>query len=209
MENLKNILDVTVNGMNALDCVKSVKNRLETIENKAFNVAVLSAYATGTTIPAYNGKGEATVDKKMTQASFLKLVNRSKATLSRWIKGVNFIINDGKFSDFAMGIIPFQFDKVIHYYENKEIFDKEEITLLFAITEMSLSDLEAIAPKKTKEKKEEETKTSENSDTEEEKTPQKNKSEEAKELSVLLDEKEWTIPSDIFFKYAKPVLVEK
>lgn len=124
----KSIINVTVNGMTAGETIESVKSRLETVEKSAFNIALLCAYGTGVTIPAYadnkgNEHGEATCDKPIKQNDYIKLVGRSKATLSRWIKAITLIIEKGCFTDFASGLYPFSYDKIIDIFSNEEAFD--------------------------------------------------------------------------------------
>ena len=123
----KSIINVTVNGMTASETIESVKSRLETVEKSAFNIALLCAYGTGVTIPAYtdnkgNEHGEATCEKPIKQNDYIKLVGRSKATLSRWIKAITLIIEKGYFTDFASGVYPFSYDKVIDIFSNEEVF---------------------------------------------------------------------------------------
>lgn len=123
----KSIINVTVNGMTAGETIESVKSRLETVEKSAFNIALLCAYGTGVTIPAYtdnkgNEHGEATCEKPIKQNDYIKLVGRSKATLSRWIKAITLIIEKGYFTDFASGVYPFSYDKVIDIFSNDNVF---------------------------------------------------------------------------------------
>lgn len=123
----KSIINVTVNGMTASETIENVKSRLETVEKSAFNIALLCAYGTGVTIPAYtdnkgNEHGEATCDKPIKQNDYIKLVGRSKATLSRWIKAITLIIEKGYFTDFASGLYPFSYDKIIDIFSNEEAF---------------------------------------------------------------------------------------
>ena len=111
----KSIINVTVNGMTAGETIENVKSRLETVEKSAFNIALLCAYGTGVTIPAYTDNkgiehGEATCDKPIKQNDYIKLVGRSKATLSRWIKAITLIIEKGYFTDFSSGVYPFSYD---------------------------------------------------------------------------------------------------
>ena len=124
----KSIINVTVNGMSASETIENVKSRLETVEKSAFNIALLCAYGTGVTIPAYtdnkgNEHGEATCDKPIKQNDYIKLVGRSKATLSRWIKAITLIIEKGYFTDFANGLYPFSFDKIIDIFSNDNVFN--------------------------------------------------------------------------------------
>ena len=115
------IINVTVNGMTANDTIDSVKSRLESVEKSAFNIALLCAYGTGVTIPEYidnkgNIHGEAICDKPIKQNDYIKLVGRSKATLSRWVKAMKLIIENNRFNDFATGLYPFSYDKIIDIF---------------------------------------------------------------------------------------------
>lgn len=123
----KSIINVTVNGMSASETIENVKSRLETVEKSAFNIALLCAYGTGVTIPAYtdnkgNEHGEATCEKPIKQNDYIKLVGRSKSTLSRWIKAITLVIDNGCFTDFASGVYPFSYDKIIDIFSNEEVF---------------------------------------------------------------------------------------
>ena len=123
----KSIIDVVVNGMSAGESIDKVKTRLESVEKSAFNIALLCAYGTGVTIPEYTDKkgvihGEATCEKPIKQADYIKLVGRSKATLSRWIKAIALIIEKGYFIDFSNGVYPFSYDKIIDILTHEEVF---------------------------------------------------------------------------------------
>lgn len=140
------IINVVVNGMKASEGVKNVQSRLESVEKSAFNIALISAYSCGTCIPAYTDNkgvehGEAQLEKKeaFKQVDFIKLVGRSKATLSRWIGAMNLIIEKGCFSDFASGLYPFSYDKIYDIFNNPEVFDG---MLLSELMELSASTLE-------------------------------------------------------------------
>ena len=177
----KSIINVTVNGMTAGETIENVKSRLETVEKSAFNIALLCAYGTGVTIPAYtdnkgNEHGEATCDKPIKQNDYIKLVGRSKATLSRWIKAITLIIEKGYFSDFASGLYPFSYDKVIDIFSNEEAFSG----YVFAdLMNLSASTLETMV----KEYK---------PATEEETTEEAGKNEEAEEEATTNDTEEET-----------------
>lgn len=142
----KSIINVTVNGMSASETIESVKSRLETVEKSAFNIALLCAYGTGVTIPAYtdnkgNEHGEATCDKPIKQNDYIKLVGRSKSTLSRWIKAINLIIEKGYFTDFSNGIYPFSFDKIIDIFSNEDVFAGYVFADLMALSSSTLGTM--------------------------------------------------------------------
>ena len=134
------IINVTVNGLTANEAIASVKLRLETVEKSAFNIALLCAYTLGDTIPSYvdnkgNEHGEAVCEKPIKkQADLLKLIGRSKATLSRWIKAVRLIIEKGYFTEFSNGSLPFSYDKVILIFENEEAFEGYVLADLMSMT---------------------------------------------------------------------------
>ena len=171
MENKNvSIINVTVNGLSANDCIKSVKARLETVEKSAFNIALLCAYTLGDTIPAYTDNkgeahGEATCEKPIKkQADLLKLIGRSKATLSRWIKAMRLIIEKGYFTDFANGTLPFSYDKIITILENEEAFDGYVLTDLMNMTVDSLEALTEKSSDKAEDDTDEEAEASDEAD---------------------------------------------
>ena len=197
------IINVTVNGMTANETIDNVKLRLETVEKSAFNIALLCAYGTGVTIPAYTDNkgvehGETVCDKPIKQNDYIKLVGRSKATLSRWIKAMNLIIENNCFNDFASGLYPFSYDKIIDIFENAEVFDGYVLKDLMELSACTLSTMVKDYTKhgeKTKEVSEDETATS--SDNKEEKTE-----EVSEEIATLIYQgKEYTVNKAIFEKW--------
>ena len=143
----KSIIDVTVNGLTIEAITNKIDSRLQKIENNAFNVALMCAYATGITIPAYvDNKGvehqAATIDKKITQQKLLENINRSHSTVSRWLKAFNALLENGYFDIFASGALPFSFDKIIIVMcDCPEAFKGQELTFLMS---MSCSTLKGI-----------------------------------------------------------------
>ena len=142
----KSIINVTVNGMSASETIESVKSRLETVEKSAFNIALLCAYGTGVTIPAYtdnkgNEHGEATCEKPIKQNDYIKLVGKSKATLSRWIKAITLVIDNGCFTDFANGVYPFSYDKIIDIFSNEGVFAGYVFADLMALSASTLETM--------------------------------------------------------------------
>lgn len=200
------IINVTVNGMTANETIDSVKSRLETVEKSAFNIALLCAYGTGVTIPEYTDNkgsvhGEATCDKPIKQNDYIKLVGRSKATLSRWIKAMNLIIENNRFNDFASGLYPFSYDKIIDIFENAEVFDGYVFKDLMDLSACTLATMikDYVKPsEKTEEKTEEATADSEtDSDSTEEKSE-----EPSEETAVLTYQgKDYTVNKAVFEKW--------
>lgn len=199
------IINVTVNGMTANETINNVKSRLESVEKSAFNIALLCAYGTGVTIPEYtdnkgNIHGEATCDKPIKQNDYIKLVGRSKATLSRWIKAMNLIIENNRFNDFASGLYPFSYDKIIDIFENKEVFQgyvfKDLMDLSACTLATMIKDYVKPSEEKTEEVSEDETATDSDSKEEE-------KTEEVSEETAVLTYhgKNYTVNKAVFEKW--------
>ena len=200
------IINVTVNGMTANDTINNVKSRLESVEKSAFNIALLCAYGTGVTIPEYtdnkgNVHGEATCDKPIKQNDYIKLVGRSKATLSRWIKAMNLIIENNRFNEFAGGVYPFSYDKIIDIFENAEVFDGYVFKDLM---ELSACTLATMIKDYTKPSKEEETEEEAATDSETDSDSKEEKTEEepSEETAVLTYQgKDYTVNKAVFEKW--------
>lgn len=210
---INSIINVTVNGMTASEAIEDVKKRLESVEKSAFNIAIECAYTLGVTIPAYtDDKGvehsEAIIDKKINkQADLLKLVGRSKGTLSKWIKAVRLIIENGYFTDFASGVYPFSYEKVIAILENKEAFEGYIFKDLIAMT---VDTLEAMTATKEEEAPSEEEANNENTSTSDDSKEEEAPSEEVELATISYAGKEYNVPKEAFEKWlAKNMVTEK
>ena len=135
--------------MTAVQSVEEVQTRLVSAEKSIFNIAMLVAYGTGVTIPAHtdeqgNEHAEATVEKKIKQVDYIKLVGRSKQAIQRWCGAMKLIIENDTFHLFASGKVPFQYDKIyiIYNVENRDFFKTYNFEELFT---MSVDTLEALA----------------------------------------------------------------
>lgn len=200
------IINVTVNGMTANDTINNVKSRLESVEKSAFNIALLCAYGTGVTIPEYtdnkgNVHGEATCDKPIKQNDYIKLVGRSKATLSRWIKAMNLIIENNRFNDFATGLYPFSYDKIIDIFENTEVFDGYVFKDLMDLSAYTLATMikDYIEPS---EEKSEEVSEEKSDNTDNSKEEEKTEEEKSEETAVLTYQgKDYTVNKAVFEKW--------
>lgn len=199
----KSIINVTVNGMTAGETIESVKSRLETVEKSAFNIALLCAYGTGITIPEYTDSkgvihGEATCENPIKQKDYIKLVGRSKATLSRWIKAITLAIENGYFTDFSNGVYPFSYDKIIDIFSNEEVFGGYVFADLMALSASTLETMvkEYNKPKEEEEEEEEET-------TIEEQTESAEKEEEQTEETTTLtyNGKDYIVNKEAFEKW--------
>ena len=199
------IINVTVNGMTANDTINNVKSRLESVEKSAFNIALLCAYGTGVTIPEYtdnkgNVHGEATCDKPIKQNDYIKLVGRSKATLSRWIKAMNLIIENNRFNDFASGLYPFSYDKIIDIFENVEVFQGYVFKDLMELSACTLATMVKDYVKPSEEKAEEEVSKEKSDDNSKEE--EKAEEEVSKETAVLTYQgKDYTVNKAVFEKW--------
>lgn len=195
------IINVTVNGMKATEGLKNVQSRLESVEKSAFNIALIAAYSTGVTIPPHtdskgNEHAEAVCEKPLKQADFIKLVGRSKATLSRWIKAMNLIIENNRFNDFASGKYPFSYDKIIEIFGNKEVF---EGYVLVDLMSMSASTLESMVNDyKVNTIVEESTEENNNESTSEESTKEDNTTNEIETAVLTYNGKDYTVPKKAF-----------
>ena len=201
------IINVTVNGMSANDTITNVKSRLESVEKSAFNIALLCAYGTGVTIPEYtdnkgNVHGEATCDKPIKQNDYIKLVGRSKATLSRWIKAMNLIIENNRFNDFATGTYPFSYDKIIDIFENAEVFDGYVFKDLMDLSACTLATMVKDYVKPSEEKTEEEPSEDETATDSDIKEEEKTEEEPSEETAVLTYQgKDYTVNKAVFEKW--------
>lgn len=96
---------------------KAISNNLTSAENSAFKVATRCAYLVGVSIPC--GSGTITNKKALKPKEVYSKVNKSKATLSRWIKAIKLVIDNDLFNDFNNGVYPFSFDKIIMIFDNE------------------------------------------------------------------------------------------
>lgn len=142
------IIDVVVNGMTASEAIQNVQLRIESVEKSVFNIALITAYGTGVTIPAYtdnkgNEHAEAVCEKPMKQNDFVKLVGRSNKAISRWITAMRLVIENGYFTDFASGKYPFSYDKIIAIFkeENKPVFNDMLLPDLMSLSAVTLSTM--------------------------------------------------------------------
>lgn len=200
------IINVTVNGMTANDTINNVKSRLESVEKSAFNIALLCAYGTGVTIPEYtdnkgNVHGEAICDKPIKQNDYIKLVGRSKATLSRWIKAMKLIIENNRFNDFVTGLYPFSYDKIINIFENADVFNGYVFNDLMELSACTLATMVKDYEKLSKEPSEEEDskdETAPDSDSKEEKGSEE---PSAETTTLTYNGKEYTVNKQAFEKW--------
>lgn len=213
-KNNKSIINVVVNGMKAIDTITEVKTRIEAVEKSTFNIALLASYGVGITIPEYtdnrgNIHGEAICDSKMKQKDYIKLVGRSKASISRWISAMKLIIENGYFTDFATGVYPFSYDKIIAILGTPEAFkDSGTFSELMSLSATTLEDIvKAYKTTSTSEEKTEEVseEKSDNTDSETEtdsKEEERAEEKQSEETAVLTyNGKDYTVNKAVFERW--------
>ena len=120
------------------EILKAISNNLTSVENSAFKVATRCAYLVGVAIPC--GDGTITNKKALKPKEVYTKVNKSKATLSRWIKALKLVIDNNLFDDFNNGAYPFSFDKIIMIFENELTANNSFADLM----KMSVVEIEAL-----------------------------------------------------------------
>ena len=142
--NVKNLGNVKLEVL-----IDRVNNIMSTVENKAFAIAVYGAYVTGTAIPCEKGKDGKTTyvftASPIQQKDFAEKVDKNKATISRWIKAVKYIISCGLevFNAFNNGEIRFTFDKIIALYQNEVLNEKSTVETIKEEMNKTLATIES------------------------------------------------------------------
>ena len=140
-DNVKNVkisnMDITrhngiisarnIDDMTAENACDRAKKYLENMDNQLFNAVVLCGYAVGIRIPAYTEASGRKVDglfieKPIKAIRMAELIGKDRGTVSKWIKALNYIIDNGMFPAFAQGMFPFSVEKIIAYYEKLKGF---------------------------------------------------------------------------------------
>lgn len=202
------IINVVVNGMKAIDTITEVKTRIEAVEKSTFNIALLASYGVGITIPEYtdnkgNIHGEAICDSKMKQKDYIKLVGRSKASISRWISAMKLIIENGYFTDFATGVYPFSYDKIIAILGTPEAFENSgTFSELMSLSATTLEDIAKAYKTTSEEKTEEEVSEDETATDNNSKEEEKTEEEPSEETAILTyNGKNYTVNKAVFEKW--------
>lgn len=203
------IIDVVVNGMDSDDVLHEVNTRLEMVEKSVFNIALLCAYGTGVTIPTYTDNkgavhGEAVCENPKKQADFITLVNRSSKSISRWVIAMQLVIDNGYFTTFAYGSLPFSYDKIIAIFRNPEVFKGIQLADLFRMSAKTLEDMVKTAEKKAKkdtDNKEEAGEEDKNKEEETTTTESDNKEEAGEVATLTYNGKEYKVDKVAFEKW--------
>ena len=79
------------------------------------------------------------------------IINKSRSTVSRMVGAVRRLTDDSKdaFNLFSTGKLPFTYDKIYLYYDNKEAMTANGITSLEKAFEKSVRDLKDMVKKAT------------------------------------------------------------
>lgn len=128
------VLEATKNS----DVLKAIATNLLSAENSAFKVAVRTAWLVGVSIPC--GSGTITNKNAKKPKEVYQSINKSKATLSRWMKALRCIIDNNLFDDFNKGVYPFSFDKIIMIFEHELTADNTFADLM----KMSVVEIEEL-----------------------------------------------------------------
>ena len=138
-----NLFNVTAN-----DACKKAASRLATIDNALFAVGTYIVFAAGEGIPMYDkdGKlvGTAKVEgKPMSGKDIAAAIDKSPAYVSRMLKAMRAIIKAGDYTLFNEGVLKFQMDKVIDFYDNRDEGDIFEGKTAADVLGMTQSEIDA------------------------------------------------------------------
>ena len=162
MEKLKGIITINLKNANNVKCFEYMRNDLETMSTKGFELGVIGYYLNGGNIPTYTTKngvvvnvtrksdGDTMTITDIANSEYLKDYDRS--TISRMITAVKLIIENGDFNKFAttdtVRRLTFTYDKVISFYNNKDVMRKNGVKSINDAFKKSVRDLrEIVKPK--------------------------------------------------------------
>lgn len=127
---------------------------LDSISSLGFEVGVIGYYLNGGTIPSYTTKTGAHVPSMSRDGmSITDIVNhecinnKARSTVSRMVGAVRRLTDDKKFDKFASGELPFTYDKIYLFYDNKDVMTKNGIKTLEDAFKKSVRDLKDIVSK--------------------------------------------------------------
>lgn len=134
------LINVSVMGASSnSEILATIDRNLSAVENSAFKVATRCAYLIGVEVPTENGE-KIKNPKAMERKDVYAKVKKSKATLSRWVKALNYVIDNQLFNDFNNGVYPFSFDKIIIIFDHELTADNTFENLMA----MSVAELEKL-----------------------------------------------------------------
>lgn len=134
-----------------------ISSALTTAENSAFRVATRCAWLVGVEFTINDKSMVIDNTKKLTPKQVYTKVNKSKATLSRWIKAIKLVIEHDLFNDFNSGKYPFSFDKIIAIFEYDLIDGTNTFDTLFKLSAIELISMGKGDDEKSDEKAEKDT----------------------------------------------------
>lgn len=193
------IIDICYNGLTAIECETYAIKKGEEYDKAYFNSALAFYFLNGKTIPQYvdtqgNLHGSATIDsaQKKSLQDIAEAVDRHKGTISKMVKAMESIIDEGYFEEFYTNKLKFSFDKINLIFDDKykDLLESHTLSSLLSQSFKSLKpQLDALNAKKSGEK-------SEDKKTEESK-------EENKEVVITYEGKNYTLKlgKDAFEKW--------
>lgn len=127
---------------------------LDSISSLGFEVGVIGYYLNGGTIPSYTTKSGAHVPSMSRDGMSITdivnhecISNKARSTVSRMVGAVRRLTEDKKFNKFASGELPFTYDKIYLFYDNKDVMTKNGIKTLEDAFKKSVRDLKDIVSK--------------------------------------------------------------
>ena len=113
---------------------------------------------------------------------------------------MNLIIENNRFNDFATGLYPFSYDKIIDIFENTEVFDGYVFKDLMDLSASTLATMIKDYVKPSEEDSEDEIVT--DSDSQEEEKTEESSEEGSEETAVLTYQgKDYTVNKAVFEKW--------
>ena len=153
-----NVLSINLATAKEATIYKAIATALDNISTSAFEVGVYGAYLNGVEIPSYTTKGAKGVHVPACKHDTTSIsnivnneyiVNKSRSTVSRMVGAVRRLTDDSAevFNLFSTGQLPFTYDKIYLYYDNKEAMTANGIKSLKEAFEKSVRDLKDIVAK--------------------------------------------------------------
>ena len=132
-------------GLSGQAVAEKSKARLDKMDKALFEIATACAYSCGVELPdMVNGSGTIKCDTPLkSRTALCKVLDRNKATVSRWLTAVELIVENGDYSLFYNDnkVYPFSYDKIILIYNNNLVTPERTLANLL---KMSVADLEAL-----------------------------------------------------------------
>ena len=148
------VIGINLKTSNTEKLFKTLGADLDNISVLGFEVGVIGYYLNGGKIPSYTTKSGAHVPSmerdgmKVTEIVDNDYISdKSRSTVSRMIGAVRRLTDDNKFNKFASGELPFTYDKIYAFYDNKEVMEQNGIKTLEDAFKKSVRDLKDMIAK--------------------------------------------------------------